>query len=46
MIFLKFKYYLFSHIIHNGEIIKTGTPQEITQDKNVKQVYLGSKFKL
>ena len=35
-----------AYIIHNGEIIKTGTPQEITQDKNVKQVYLGSKFKL
>lgn len=35
-----------AYIIHNGEIIKTGTPQEITQDKNVKQVYLGAKFKL
>ena len=35
-----------AYIMHNGEIIKTGTPQEITQDKNVKQVYLGSKFKL
>ncbi len=35
-----------AYIIHNGEILKTGTPQEITQDKNVKQVYLGSKFKL
>lgn len=35
-----------AYIIHNGEIIKTGTPQEITQDRNVKQVYLGSKFKL
>ena len=35
-----------AYIIHNGEIIKTGTPQEIIQDKNVKQVYLGSRFKL
>jgi lipopolysaccharide export system ATP-binding protein len=35
-----------AYIMHNGKIIKTGTPQEITQDKNVKQVYLGSKFKL
>ena len=35
-----------AYIIHNGEILKTGTPQEITQDKNVKQVYLGTKFKL
>ena len=34
-----------AYIIHNGEIMKTGTPKEIAQDRNVKQVYLGSKFK-
>ena len=34
-----------AYIIHNGDIMKSGTPKEITQDKNVKQVYLGSKFK-
>ena len=34
-----------AYIIHNGEIMKSGTPKEIAQDKNVKQVYLGSKFK-
>ena len=33
------------YIIHNGEIMKSGTPKEIAQDKNVRQVYLGSKFK-
>ena len=34
-----------AYIIHNGEIMKSGTPKEIAQDKNVKQVYLGAKFK-
>ena len=34
-----------AYIIHNGEIMKSGKPKEIAQDKNVKQVYLGSKFK-
>ena len=34
-----------AYIIHNGEIMKSGKPKEITQDKNVKQVYLGSKFR-
>ena len=34
-----------AYIIHNGEIMKTGTPKEIAQDRNVKQVYLGTKFK-
>ena len=35
-----------AYIIHNGEILKSGTPKEIALDKNVKQVYLGSKFRL
>ena len=34
-----------AYIIHNGEIIKSGKPKEIAQDRNVKQVYLGSKFR-
>ena len=34
-----------AYIIHNGEIMKSGKPKEIAQDKNVKQVYLGSKFR-
>ena len=34
-----------AYIIHNGEIMKSGTPKEVAQDKNVKQVYLGSKFR-
>ena len=34
-----------AYIIHNGEIMKSGTPKKVAQDKNVKQVYLGSKFR-
>ena len=34
-----------AYIIHNGEIMKSGVPKEIAQDKNVRQVYLGSKFR-
>ena len=34
-----------AYIIHNGEIIKSGKPKEIAQDKNVRQVYLGAKFR-
>ncbi len=33
-----------AYIIHNGEIMKSGKPKEIAQDKNVRQVYLGSNF--
>ena len=31
-------------IIYNGEIIKEGTPKEITNDKIVKKIYLGENF--
>jgi lipopolysaccharide export system ATP-binding protein len=34
-----------AYIIHNGEIIRSGSPKDIAQDKNVRQVYLGSKFR-
>lgn len=34
-----------AYVIHNGKIIKEGIPKEITKDKDVKQVYLGQKFK-
>ena len=31
-------------IIHNGEIIKEGSPKEITNDKIVKKIYLGENY--
>jgi len=35
-----------AYIIHSGKILKAGDPREVAGDKNVKQVYLGNKFKL
>ncbi len=35
----------FGYIIYNGEIIKSGTPKEITSDKFVKKIYLGENYK-
>ena len=34
----------FGYIIYNGEIIKSGTPEEITSDKFVKKIYLGKNY--
>ncbi len=35
-----------AYIVGSGEMIATGTPQQILENKNVKQVYLGDQFKL
>ncbi len=34
----------FGYIIYNGEIIKSGSPKEITTDKFVKKIYLGKNY--
>ncbi len=34
----------FGYIIYNGEIIKSGSPEEITSDKFVKKIYLGKNY--
>ena len=34
----------YGYIIYNGEIIKSGSPQEITSDKFVKKIYLGKNY--
>ena len=34
----------FGYIIYNGEIIKSGSPKEITSDKFVKKIYLGQNY--
>ena len=34
----------FGYIIYNGEIIKSGSPKEITSDKFVKKIYLGENY--
>ncbi|MDG6881280.1 Lipopolysaccharide export system ATP-binding protein LptB [Phocoenobacter uteri] len=35
-----------AYIVGSGEMIASGTPSQILEDKNVKQVYLGDQFKL
>ena len=34
----------FGYIIYNGEIIKSGSPKEITSDKFVEKIYLGDNY--
>ena len=34
----------YGHIIYNGEIIKSGSPKDITSDKFVKKIYLGKNY--
>lgn len=35
-----------AYIINNGEILRTGTPEELTSDLQVRKVYLGERFTL
>ena len=35
-----------AYILHDGQVIKKGTPTEIVSDDDVKRVYLGDRFKL
>jgi len=35
-----------AYIIHEGRVLKTGTPEEIVEDEDVRRVYLGERFKL
>ena len=35
-----------SYLLYNGKILKSGTTKELTKDKDVKKLYLGTNFKL
>ena len=35
-----------AYIINEGRIIRAGTPDELTQDEEVRRIYLGENFKL
>lgn len=35
-----------AYILHDGTVLMSGTPQEVVQDKQVRQVYLGEQFKI
>ena len=35
-----------AYILHDGQVLMTGTPQEVVQNENVRRVYLGDNFKI
>ncbi len=35
-----------AYILHDGQVLKEGTPAEIVADRDVRRVYLGEKFSL
>ncbi len=35
-----------SYIMHNGEILRHGTPEELVRDKRARDLYLGHKFEM
>ena len=35
-----------AYIVHDGTIFKSGTPQDLAEDENVKRIYLGTDFRL
>ena len=35
-----------AYIVHDGEIVKSGTPTELASDEAVKRIYLGADFRL
>jgi len=35
-----------AYIVHDGVIFKTGTPQRLAEDEDVKRIYLGADFRL
>jgi len=35
-----------AYILHEGRVLMSGTPQEVVQNENVRQVYLGDSFRI
>ena len=35
-----------SYLLYNGQILKSGTTKELTEDEEAKKLYLGTKFKM
>ena len=34
-----------AYILHDGKVLKSGTPKDVVADANVRRVYLGEKFR-
>jgi lipopolysaccharide export system ATP-binding protein len=35
-----------AYILHDGQVLMSGTPEEVVQNENVRRVYLGNNFKI
>jgi lipopolysaccharide export system ATP-binding protein len=35
-----------AYIVHDGALFRSGTPQELAEDEDVKRIYLGADFRL
>ncbi len=35
-----------AYIMHDGVVFKSGTPQSLAEDEEVKRIYLGADFRL
>ncbi|HHI69950.1 MAG TPA: LPS export ABC transporter ATP-binding protein, partial [Rhodobacteraceae bacterium] len=35
-----------AYILHDGEVLMSGTTDEVIKDENVKRVYLGQSFRI
>ena len=35
-----------AYILHDGTVLMSGTPEEVVQDRQVRQVYLGEQFRI
>jgi len=35
-----------AYILHDGQVLMSGTAQEVIEDENVKRVYLGDSFSM
>ncbi|HIO39934.1 MAG TPA: lipopolysaccharide ABC transporter ATP-binding protein, partial [Candidatus Marinimicrobia bacterium] len=35
-----------AYLLYEGDILKSGTARELTEDKETRRLYLGSKFKM
>ena len=35
-----------AYILHDGQVLMSGTPQDVVQNDNVRRVYLGENFRI
>lgn len=35
-----------AYILHDGQVLMSGTPEDVVQNENVRRVYLGENFRI